>query len=696
MKRYFGQAIVILLGTISLIGSIAILSFQSREETKLENLNSSNVIQVALSKAFFSNKLSAFTDPQLSRKDILENNDSIVDIQDYYVQDYQAVSRPNDYRRDKNGFRLPKKTVPFFSPLKMGKMKDISKASFLNDEMVSAWNNNAITVTPMFSNARSGTLVEKEAVPLPLLDTVYISILIPDREQYKMTIIFFDIAKIVEQANVPQNTIGMIETSSLDTLETLPKEQTKANPNDGVTILPIMDKVFRVMVQSKPKDFMGLDYFTWAYVLIIGFLAIWPCYKIVRGERMKMEYLDHHNRKVELELEKRNRRLERETRRYKYLAESTNVIPWAANLTAQRFEYVGPQIEDLTGYPAVSWMTQGFWLHHIHPDDRRKVMGEDLNSLNPGEYTTLNYRIRAANGHILHIRNMVTLIQREGIDRNGKRRECRAQGFILDVTEMSMAQKALEEARQQADEANKSKSEFLANMSHELRTPLNAIIGFSEVMREEVFGPIAENYKEYADSIHTSGRHLLDLINDILDLSKIEAGRIELTEESTDVGKMLKSCQNLLMERAQSAGLTLKTAINPALPHILIDSRRVKQIILNLLSNSIKFTESGGEVTMKATIDAQNRMVISVSDTGIGMSEEEIPIAMEKFGQIDGELARKHQGTGLGLSIARSLAEVHGGSLNLTSKKGVGTTVTIYLPSSRFQYDEKSDVNLNS
>ena len=378
--------------------------------------------------------------------------------------------------------------------------------------------------------------------------------------------------------------------------------------------------------------------------------------------------------------QRRTVELKRSEDRFKRLAESTNVIPWAADLSERRFTYIGPQIERISGYPARSWCAKGFWVDHVHPGDRQRVFSESLENLKPGDYATVEYRIRSADGRVVHIRNMLTLIAAKAADGS---ETTVAQGYMLDITEMTTARIALEDARHAAEQANKSKSEFLANMSHELRTPLNAVIGFAEVMKDEVFGPMGDRYQEYAENVHTSGKHLLSLINDVLDLSKIEAGKIELVEEETDVSAMLSKCRQLLHERASQAGLHIRLDIPAPVPSVMVDSRRIKQVILNLMSNAVKFTAPGGRITLSAKMDAPRGLRIGVVDTGIGMTKEEIEVALEQFGQIDSELSRQHEGTGLGLPIARSLAELHGGGLEIESKPEVGTTVTLLIPTKR-------------
>ena len=260
-------------------------------------------------------------------------------------------------------------------------------------------------------------------------------------------------------------------------------------------------------------------------------------------------------------------------------------------------------------------------------------------------------------------------------------------GFNAMLAQIQSRDDSLRVARRQAEEANRTKSEFLANMSHELRTPLNAILGFSEVMGNATFGPLGNpKYEEYIKDIHDSGRHLLALINDILDLSKIEAGKLELDEEDIDVAMTIRSCMVLVKERAGNGGVKLKTDIPEGLPALHADQRMLKQILVNLLSNAVKFTPPGGTVTIKTWSRSDSGYVFQVADTGIGIALEDIPKALSSFGQVDSKLARKYEGTGLGLPLTKSLVEIHGGSLDLQSDEGAGTTVTVRFPKERIVY----------
>ncbi len=256
----------------------------------------------------------------------------------------------------------------------------------------------------------------------------------------------------------------------------------------------------------------------------------------------------------------------------------------------------------------------------------------------------------------------------------------------LDITEQKCVEADLRRARDEAELASRSKSEFLANMSHELRTPLNAIIGFADILRGEVFGGLGDRrYVDYAGDIRDSGLHLLKLINDVLDVSKIEFGRIELVEEMVDVAGVVVACVRLMRERVDAAGLTITATLPPELPVLQADELRLKQIMLNLLSNAVKFTPAGGRIAVAAMVDARGLGLI-VEDTGIGIEPGDIGTAMRPFGQIDSRLARKYQGTGLGLPLTKSMIELHGGRLELESAPGVGTRATVWLPPERIAF----------
>lgn len=252
------------------------------------------------------------------------------------------------------------------------------------------------------------------------------------------------------------------------------------------------------------------------------------------------------------------------------------------------------------------------------------------------------------------------------------------------IAELETANANSDEARRKAEEANLAKSRFLATMSHELRTPLNAILGFSEVMKSEIFGEhVNAAYKEYSADIHGSGQHLLNLINEILDLSRIEAGKYELTEEALSLAEIVEDCQHMLALRAKAKGQSIRSLAESNLPRVWADERAIRQVVLNVLSNAIKFTPQGGEITVKVGWTAAGGQYVSIADTGPGIPENEIPIVMQSFGR--GSLAIKtaEQGSGLGLPIVKGLIDLHGGGFNLRSRPRAGTEVTVTLPAER-------------
>jgi two-component system, cell cycle sensor histidine kinase PleC len=261
--------------------------------------------------------------------------------------------------------------------------------------------------------------------------------------------------------------------------------------------------------------------------------------------------------------------------------------------------------------------------------------------------------------------------------------EFRAQKDAL-IAELEESKSISDEARRRAEGANIAKSRFLATMSHELRTPLNAILGFSEVMHAEIMGPMANKvYKEYAGNIHDSGRHLLNLINEILDLSRIEAGKYELHEEPLRLVDVVEDCHRLLKLRAEGKGLHIRESFDESLPQLWADERAVRQICLNLMSNAIKFTPRGGEVTLRVVAGADGVQIMSVRDNGPGIPEDEMPRVMMAFGQ--GSLAHQtaEGGTGLGLPIVKNLIELHGGTFELQSELRKGTEARVLFPKQR-------------
>jgi signal transduction histidine kinase len=257
--------------------------------------------------------------------------------------------------------------------------------------------------------------------------------------------------------------------------------------------------------------------------------------------------------------------------------------------------------------------------------------------------------------------------------------------MLADLARARDMQKTLAVARDAAEIANRAKTEFLASMSHELRTPLNAVIGFAETMKMEIHGPLgSETYLEYADNIGQSGAHLLSLINDILDVSRVEAGRVDLFEEPVDLESVIQDALTLVQGRAKASRIDLKTSPAEEAVTLWADARRLKQILLNLLSNAVKFTPEGGWVRLSWWVDEEG-IFLKVSDNGIGIAPMDLKKVMIPFGQVDSGLARKYDGSGLGLPLAKAMVELHGGVMILESTQGWGTRVTVRLPLARLR-----------
>ena len=340
-------------------------------------------------------------------------------------------------------------------------------------------------------------------------------------------------------------------------------------------------------------------------------------------------------------------------------------------------EYVNPRFEEVTGYAAAEAIGQTprilkssetppnlhkeLWETILKGEDWRHEIQDQCKDGSAFWADVHISPIRDDNGEITHF---VSLHE--------------------DITERKLAEEATLMARRAAELSNKAKTELLANMSHELRTPLNAIIGFSDSMRGHIFGPLgAEQYDEYADFINASGRHLLDLINDILDVSAVEAGKLRLREEEVSIVKIFDATMQLSGARARDLHISLTHTEDDDLPLLYADSTRLKQIFINLVCNAVKFTPEGGDVHLNAYVEDDGSMVATVTDTGIGMDEEGIAKALEKFGQVDSSLSRKHEGTGLGLPLTKGLIELHGGTMELESAPNKGTKVIIRFPAER-------------
>jgi signal transduction histidine kinase len=290
-------------------------------------------------------------------------------------------------------------------------------------------------------------------------------------------------------------------------------------------------------------------------------------------------------------------------------------------------------------------------------------------------------RLRAAAGRLAagDIAMRLNFTRQDEVGDLGRAFDSMAAALLERSAQLRVAHEELQSQYLQVQDANRLKSEFLANMSHELRTPLNAIIGFSEVLQEKLFGELNEKQAEYTEDILTSGRHLLSLINEILDLSKVEAGRMELETAPFDLPLAIENARTFVRERAAKHGITVEMDVDERLGEYVGDERKIKQILLNLLSNAVKFTPEGGRIGINAR-QVDGAIEISVTDTGIGIAPEDQPKIFEEFRQVGADYAHKVEGTGLGLTLAKKFVELHGGRIWVESEPGKGSTFTFALP----------------
>lgn len=367
--------------------------------------------------------------------------------------------------------------------------------------------------------------------------------------------------------------------------------------------------------------------------------------------------------------------LQRSEAKYRLIAEqASDIIHHIAPDSS--LLYMSPSVEGVLGYTPEDFMKLKGAGDRVHPDDLVRLSAGYREFARERDFLRLEYRFRHKAGHYVWLETTMRAVR----EPDGSLKEII--GMTRDMSERKKHEIELMDARERAEAANRTKSRFLANMSHELRTPLNAIIGFSDMLKLEMFGKLGNpRYLEYAQLINESGGLLLDLISDILDMSKIEAGKYDLHRELVNVEEIIEQALKLVHGRAETNGLTLLVRVSPdvAALSLFADSRALKQILLNLLSNAVKFTPAGGQIVVGA-VPVDGAICFRVEDTGRGIAKDHIPRLARAFEQVSSDAELSKQGTGLGLALVRSLAELHGGSIKIESELGKGTCVSVNLP----------------
>ncbi|MBT6241077.1 MAG: PAS domain S-box protein [Rhodospirillaceae bacterium] len=409
-----------------------------------------------------------------------------------------------------------------------------------------------------------------------------------------------------------------------------------------------------------------------------------PAFSIAIGqditERKQSESaLQEAHNELEQRVDERTKELRESTANLRKLSSAIEQSPNAVFITdlSGAIEYVNPRFTELTGYSAEESLGQNPRI--LKSDETPKELYSDLwKTIRKGDEWKGEMKDQRKNGSHFWAHETIAPVK----DENGVITHYVA--THEDITERKEAELTVQFALEQAQVANRAKSDLMANMSHELRTPLNAIIGFSESMKEETFGSVgSDKNREYLNDIQNSGQHLLELINDILDVSAIEADALELDEENVNFADVVDASIRIIGPRAETGQVKITSSIDPKIPLIYVDERRVKQVLLNLLSNAVKFTPEGGEVSVNVSLNDGGSLVAAVADNGIGMDKEEMTMALSTFGQVDSGLDRKHEGTGLGLPLTKRLMELHGGTMEIKSEKGHGTSIMVIFPKER-------------
>lgn len=353
--------------------------------------------------------------------------------------------------------------------------------------------------------------------------------------------------------------------------------------------------------------------------------------------------------------------------------------------------YAAPSCKRIFGVSAKEFLNSGYF-NTVHIQDRPKYLKAISDAIHQSDVTCIEFRMHK---NIEGNRKTIWVEMRCQPSTNADGNE-QVIAVTRDICKRREQEAALMSAREAADTANVAKSRFLANMSHELRTPLNAIIGFSEILDREMFGPIEPpRYKEYSKIIRDSSNHLLDLVNGVLDMSKIESGHYDLIIEPFILCELVENACGMLVAEADRKGVSIERQVEADLPDLMADSRACRQILLNLLSNALKFTDRGGTIRVDARSKGE-KIVLSVADDGCGISAEKLPQLGRPFVQVDDSYKRNGEGTGLGLSVVKGLMELHGGGLEIESERGAGTKVTVTFPRIQFADNTDSDSSVES
>lgn len=361
--------------------------------------------------------------------------------------------------------------------------------------------------------------------------------------------------------------------------------------------------------------------------------------------------------------------------RYQLLIDQLPAATFMAWFENGRCElYVSSYIETLLGYTATEWSENPIlWYQRLHPDDRERWNKEFSRTVSSAEPFRGDYRFLARDGRIVWIHGEVKVLY----DESGRPF---MHGMGYDITELKHTEEDLRQSRDKEQRANRAKSEFLSRTSHELRTPLNIIMGFAEFLIAGELNPLDPKHKEYLQDIYSSGKHLLQLIDDVLDLARVEAGKMELRLEKFSARAAIESVSTGVKVIAQKRKIHVDVAISPEIREVTLDRQKFKQILQNLLSNAIKFTESGGVVRIRVQPQDAHHFKLVIKDTGIGIKSEDLPRLFQDFEQLDSGSSRRYEGSGLGLALTKGLVELQGGTILVESQYGVGTTFLIVLP----------------